>query len=98
MANFTTDYYQIKCDSGVPLHELSAVQVGCFPKELPLWAKILIGVSVPATIAIVIAIIAVNRRWNEVKWFMYLHFDCLPKSDEPENLDDMEYDALLSYR
>ena len=96
MVNFTKDYDQVKCDNGHPIYTLDAVQMGCFPKELPRWAKILIGVLVPATI--LIAIIAINRRWNEVKWFMYLHFDLLDRSDEPENLEGMEYDALLSYR
>ena len=98
MANYTSDYSKMKCDNGRPIHELDAVQMGCFPKELPLWEKILIGVLAAVTVAVVIVIIAISRRWNEVKWFMYLHFDLLDKNDEPENLEGMEYDALLSYR
>ena len=108
MANFTTDpdsdvrvvkdYYLIKCRDGRPIHTLNPVQMGCFPKELTLWQEILIGISITLTIVLVIAIIAISRRWNEVKWFMYLHFDILSKNDGEENLDNKESDALLSYR
>ena len=108
MANFTTDpdsdvrvvqdYYQVKCGDGRPIHLLDPVQMGCFPKEMALWQKILIGLVSALTIAFVIAIIAIGKRWNEVKWLMYLHFDILNKNDGEENLENKESDALLSYR
>ena len=108
MTNFTTDpdsdvrvvqdYYQVKCEDGRPMYLLNPVQMGCFPKKLTLWQKILIGISITLTIVLVIAIIAINRRWNEVKWFMYLHFDILAKNDGEENMEDVESDILLSYR
>ena len=92
------DYLHINCQNGYPIHALDAVQMGCFPKELTLWEKILLGVSATVTIGIVIAIIAINRRWNEVKWFMYLHFNILDKNDGKEDLENMEKDAIISYR
>ena len=47
---------------------------------------------------VAVAIIFISRRWKEVKWFMYLHFDVLDKNDEDEDLEIVEADALLSYR
>ena len=91
------DYYDIECNSGVPLYEMDPVKMGCFPKELTLWQKALIGISATVTTGVVIAIIAISRRWNEVKWFMYLHFDILDKNDGNENLNNKKKDALISY-
>ena len=92
------DYYKLTCD-GIDhnyIHDLNPGEMGCFP--LTLGQKILIGVSIGATVAIAIAIIAISRRWNEVKWFMYLHFDILSTNDGDENLKNKKSDALLSYR
>ena len=92
------DYYALQCINGLgPIYDLDPVKMGCFPRGLTLWEKILIGLSVIIAIAIVIAIIAISRRWEEVKWFMYLHFDILDTSDTKEN-PDAENDALVSYR
>ena len=107
MANFTIgedhikivkDYYYINCSNGIPVSNLNPVELGCFPKELTLLQEILIGLSVSFTVVFVIASIVINRRWNEVKWFVYLHFDILDKNDGNENLADKESDAFLSYR
>ena len=105
MANFTyhgrrvvSDYYQVKCNDGVPVHKLNAVKMGCFPKELTLWEKVPIGLSAVVIVVVVIAIIAISRRWNEVEWFMYLHFDILNKNDGQEDLNNVVKDALISYR
>ncbi len=93
------DFYYIKCGkgkfAGKYMHSLDGFKMGCFP----VWQKILIGVSVTITVLIVIAIIGISRRWNEVKWFMFLHFDILDKNDAAnEKLSNKEFDALLSYR
>ena len=92
------DYQNITCQNGFHIDALDPVQMGCFPKELTLWEKILIGISATVTIGIVIAIIAISRRWNEVKWFMYLYFDVLDKNDGIDDLEGMGKDALISYR
>ena len=93
------DYYTLQCKNGLgPIYDLDPVKMGCFPRELTLWEKILIGLSVVIVIAIVIAIIAISRRWDEVKWFMYLHFNILDTSDGKEDLSCVENDALISYR
>lgn len=92
------DYVSIMCQSGKPIHTLDPVEMGCFPKELTLWQKLMIALAALVTIAIVIAIIAINRRLEEVKWFMYLHFDYLDKNDGDENIQNKDSDALVSYR
>ena len=92
------DYDRIRCDNGMLIKNSDPVQMGCYPKELTLWQKILIGLSASVTIAIVNAIIAISRRWNEVQWFMFLHFNVLNKKDGKENVDGIESDAFVSHR
>ena len=92
------DSYDVKCSDNVPMNQIDAVEMGCFPKELTLWQKILIGMSATVTIGVVIAIIAISKRWNEVKWFMYLHFDVLDKNDGNENLENKKSDIFVSYK
>ncbi len=91
------DYDYIKCTNGRLIKNLNRIKMGCFPKELELWQKMLIGTVSVLSVAIVIGIVVVSRRWNEVKFLMYLHFDILDKNDGTES-ENMESDALLSYR
>ena len=91
------DPYEVKCPDGDSIDKLDPVKMGCYPNGLTLLQKFVIGLSAVVTVAIVIAIIAISRRWNEVKWFVYLHFNILGKNDGNEDLANKEYDALLSY-
>lgn len=92
------DYVNVSCSNGQLIHTLDPVTMGCFPEELTLWQKLIIILAVIITIVTSIAILAINRRLEEVKWFMYLHFDILDKKDGDENLQNKESDALISYR
>ena len=92
------DYDKIRCDSGILIKNLDPVEMGCYPKELTLWQKILVGLSASVTIVLVIAIIAISRRWNEVRLFMYLHFDILDRNDKGENLEGIDSDGFVSHR
>ena len=92
------DYKEVKCRDGHLLYQLDAVKMGCFPKELTVWMKNLTGLSAFVILGVAVAIIFISRRWKEVKWFMYLHFDVLDINDEDEDLEIVEADALLSYR
>ena len=92
------DYKEAKCQDGDLLYQLDPVKMGCFPKEMTVWEKILTGTSAFVILGVAAAIIVISRRWKEVKWFMYLHFDVLDKNDEDEDLEIVEADALLSYR
>ena len=96
------DYDKIVCDSGKqngkPIFRLTTQEMGCYPHTLSSGEKVTIGILGTLIVGIVIVIIAIGRRWNEVKWFLYLHFNILDKSDRNENLDGKKYDAFISYR
>ena len=47
---------------------------------------------------IVVTIIILNRKWEAIRFFMFMHFDILPNDDGQENLDEMEFDAFVTYR
>ena len=59
--------------------------------------RAIITISLVAVI-ILIVIIVINRKWEAIKFFMFMHFDILPNDDGPENLDQMEFDAFVTYR
>ena len=91
-------YHYLGCaNMNVPIHALDPVKMGCYPKELTLWEKLLIGILATVITGIVIAIIAISRRWNEVKWLMYLHFNIPPKQDKKENWEGKDFDAVFSF-
>ena len=66
--------------------------MGCI---FPIWA---ISTIVVSAVIIVIIIIILNRKWEAIRFFMFMHFDILPNDDAAENLDDMEFDAFVTYR
>ena len=81
------DYRKVNCAiTGEVIHKLTAVQMGCFPKELTSWQKAILGVGGGIIILVVIAIIVVAKRWNEVKWFLFFHFNIRDKRDEDANI------------
>ena len=95
------DYDRIVCANGKmkgkKIYQLKPEDMGCY-NELSTPEKLTIGIFGTLIVLIVIFIIAVGRRWNEVKWLLYLHFNILDKSDRNENLDDKKYDAFIAYR
>ena len=60
--------------------------------------KIIISIFGTLTIVLTIAIIAISRKWNKVKFFLYLYFDILDKNDGDEDLTNKFYDIFISYR
>ena len=66
------DYTKVTCsNTGKLIYKLTAVEMGCFPKQLTSWQKAILGVGGGIIILVVIAIIVVAKRWNEVKWFLF---------------------------
>ena len=97
-----SDYGKVKC-SNVPngklIYKLTAVEMGCFPKELTSWQKAILGVGGGIIVLVVIAIAVVAKRWNEVRWFLFFHFNIRDKRDDDVNLlERMKWDAMISYR
>ena len=96
------DYQDVVCHNSVmagkQIYRLTLEEMGCYPHNLSLREKLIIGIFEILTIVMTIAIIAISRRWNEVKFFLYLHFDILDKNDGDEKLTDKFYDIFVSYR
>ena len=102
------DYKGLKCHSGLtigqPIYQLNEVEMGCYPAKLTLWQKITIGISsgLGCTIIIWLTSLVIKRSRN-IRFFFYYYFKwcaCfgVPRDDEHEKLDNMLYDAYLSYR
>ena len=94
------DNEKVKCSkTSKVISTLTRVEMGCFPKELTSWQKSILGVGGGIIILVVIAIIVVAKRWKEVKWFLFFHFNIRDKRDEDVNmLARMKWDAMISYR
>ena len=94
------DYAEVKCSKTNQLiHKLTAVEMGCFPKQLTSWQIAILGVGGGILILVMITIIVVAKRWNEVKWFLFFHFNIRDKRDDDVNiLKGMKWDAMISYR
>ena len=66
--------------------------MGCV---FPLWEIITIALG---SVVIIIVAVALIRKWGTIKFFMFMHFDVLPNDDGPENVNDLEFDAYVTYR
>ena len=96
------DYKDVICHSGMligkQIYKLTSDEMGCYPHKLSTGEKVTIGIFGALIVGIVVAIIVISRRWNEVKCFFYLHFNILDKRDDNEDLTGKKYDAFVSYR
>ena len=77
---------------GTLIYQLDKQLMDCI---FPIWAIVAIALS---SLVAVIIVIVMNRKWETIKFFMFMHFDILPNDDGPENLDEMEFDAFVTYR
>ena len=77
---------------GTPVYKLDKEIMGCF---FPVWAIVTISLG---AIAIIVMIIVITKMWERIKFFMFMHFNILPNDDGPENLDEIEFDAFVTYR
>ncbi len=98
-----TDYRSVMCKNtfqgkAKKVYILKEEDLGCNPFRMPAWVIALLTLSAVVVFGIGVAMFAVFRRWNEVKFWLYLHFDILDKRDKHENLEGKITDALLSYR
>ena len=66
--------------------------MGC---DFPLWAIITISLI---AVVIITVIIVINRKWETIKFYLFIRFNILVNDDGPENLDEMDFDAFVTYR
>ena len=74
------------------MYQLDKKVMGCI---FPISA---ISTIVASAVIIVVVIIILNRKWEAIKFFMFMHFDILPNDDGVENLEEMDFDAFVTYR
>ncbi len=67
--------------------------MGCV--SFPLWIGIVIGTVV---LSAIIGVVVINRKWEAIKFWLFMHNGVLLRDDEPENIDDLEFDAFVIYR
>ena len=94
------DYEEVTCSNiKKVIYKLTAVEMGCFPKQLTSWQIAILGVGGGIIILVIITTMVVAKRWNEVKWFLFFHFNIRDKRDDDVNtLEGMHWDAMISYR
>ena len=89
--------------AGHPIHQFDKVEMGCFPPELTLWQKISIGLLAGVAFIIIAGLAhLVIKRSRDIKFFLYYYckwctYFGVPKDNKNEKLDNMEYDAYLSF-
>ncbi len=93
---FPFSHYLLRNNSfvvGHPIYKLNRKSMGCL--DFPVWIGISIGLAVVFLVAL---IILANRKWEAIKFFMFMRFNVLVQDDEPENLNELEFDAFIAYR
>ena len=69
--------------------------MGC---AFPAWAIITLSVISGLILISIILIVAIHRNWEVIKFKLFIKYDFLINDDKPENLDEMEFDAFVTYR
>ncbi len=67
--------------------------MGCV--TFPVWIGIVTGILV---VGLIIIIVVINRKWNAIKFRLFMKFNILIDRDDPENVDELEFDAFIAYR
>ncbi len=67
--------------------------MGCV--SFPIWIAIVTGTVI---VTCIIIIVTINRKWNAIKHLLFFRFNILINDDEPENVEDLEFDAFVIYR
>ncbi len=49
-------------------------------------------------LSLLIIVIIINRKWNAMKFLLFFQFNVLINDDEPEHVDELEFDAFVIYR
>ena len=106
--NIVVDYQEVPCHSGTavgtPIYKLNEVILGCYPKGLTIWQKVLIGVGAGTSgLVILILVIFSIKRSRTVQFFIYYRLKIksilsIERDQDDENIEEKEYDGFLSNR
>ncbi len=67
--------------------------MGCV--TFPVWIGIVTGTVI---LFLLISIVLINRKWEAIKFLLFMKFDVLINDDTPEDVNDLEFDAFVIYR
>lgn len=67
--------------------------MGCI--KFPIWIGIVTGT---VTLCLMIVIIVISKKLETIKFLMFMKFNILINDDEPENVDEFDFDAFIIYR
>ncbi len=79
--------------AGTAISQLDRTEMGCV--TFPIWIAIVTGSIV---LSLIVVAILINQKWNTIKFLLFVKMDILLNDDEPENVDEMEFDAFIAYR
>ncbi len=66
--------------------------MGCV--AFPIWIGIATGTVI---LSLIIIVIVINRKWKAMKQILFFRFNILVNDDEPENVNELEFDAFVIY-
>ncbi len=78
---------------GTKIYQLERSEMGCV--DFPVWIGIVTGTVI---LGLIIITIVINRKWEAIKFILFMKYNILFSDDEPENVDEMEFDAFIAYR
>ncbi len=101
--NLVKDYMDVTCaDSvyyGTPVYMLNPVEMGCYPRNLPIWIIKVASTIGGGAIIFVVLLLIIYHKWVLVRWLVYKYTGKLIGGDKQiQDLSGIEYDAFLSYR
>ena len=97
------DYNKLICESGLMkgrvISTLTAVEMGCFPRELTVLQKV--GIAIGAGVALVmigVLLFIIARRSRKVQFFLFNTFNLNTITDDKhEDIDKFRYDAFFCF-
>ncbi len=78
---------------GKTIYNLNQKSMGCL--TFPSWIGITIGSVV---ILVIVVIIVINRKWEAIKFFLFMRLNVSINDDPPEEVDKLDFDAFVIFR
>ena len=80
--------------SGTLVYQLNSYEMGCHG-HFTVWA---IAVIALGAVVIIVVVIILTRKWEAIRFYLFMHFNILIKDNHVENINDMDFDAYVAYR